>query len=61
MWAGRTLNDANLANDREIFHSMAGPGATGCNPAKKVRAGDYRGIGDFPTGVVRFSDGEESG
>ena len=58
MWAGRTLNDVNLAKDGEIFHSIGGPAATYWNPDKKApETKEHRRI---PNKVVRSSDGEAS-
>ena len=48
MRAGRTLNDANLAKDGEIFHSIGGPAATYSNPDKKAPK-TKRCTGEFPT------------
>jgi len=58
MRAGRTLNDANLAKDGGILHTIGGPAATYRNPDKKAtETKEHRGI---PNKVVRSSDGEAS-
>jgi len=48
MRAGRTLNDANLAKDGGILHTIGGPAVTYRNPDKKVPE-TKRCTGEFPT------------
>jgi hypothetical protein len=47
MRAGRTLNDANLAKDGEIFRSIGGPAATYRNPDNTAQR--LKSIGELPT------------
>ena len=57
MRAGRTLNDANLAKDGEILHTIGVP-ATYRNPDNTAtETKDHR---EIPNKVVRSSDGEAS-
>jgi len=57
MRAGRTLNDANLAKDGEILHTIGVPRDISKSGQKATETKEHRGI---PNKVVRSSDGEAS-
>ena len=48
MWPGRTFDDANLAKDGEIFHSIGRPASDILKSGQKTLE-NKRCTGDFPT------------